>query len=51
MATKPVTAADREITFSARLTAGSHRLAPVFLTADGDEVGAYYSVVTTRKVK
>jgi arylsulfatase B len=45
IATKPVTAADTAITFTTKLTAGSHRLAPVFVTADGDEVGAYYTVV------
>ncbi len=28
------------------LTLGSHELAPVFRTADGNEVGAYYAVVT-----
>ncbi len=43
---KPVSAADTQIAFTASLTAGSHQLAPVFITADGDEVGAYYAVVT-----
>ncbi|MBL9212787.1 MAG: arylsulfatase [Opitutaceae bacterium] len=46
IASAPVRAADTAVAFTATLTAGSHRLAPVFLTADGDEVGAYYAVVT-----
>ena len=42
---KPVTESDREISFKAKLSAGSHRLAPVFHTRNG-EVGAYYTIVT-----
>lgn len=45
--TRPVTAADVQITFQATLAAGSHQLAPVFTTARGDELGAYYAVVTS----
>lgn len=44
--TKPVGATDTHVTFTAKLTAGSHQLAPVFTTADGSEVGAYYTIVT-----
>lgn len=44
--TQPVHPGDKEITFTTTLTAGSHQLAPVFITADGNEVGAYYAVVT-----
>jgi arylsulfatase B len=46
IASAPVRATDTAVAFTTTLTAGSHRLAPVFLTADGDEVGAYYAVVT-----
>ncbi len=45
-ATLPVSATDTHVTFTTTLAAGSHQLAPVFTTADGDEVGAYYTVVT-----
>jgi arylsulfatase A-like enzyme len=48
VATKSVTAADKQISFIATLPAGSHRLAPVFIATDGQEVGAYYTVVTKR---
>lgn len=43
---QPVRATDTAISFTTTLPAGSHQLAPVFLTADGHEVGAYYTVVT-----
>jgi arylsulfatase A-like enzyme len=46
LGTKPVTANDTHVTFTAKLTAGSHQLAPIFMTAKGDELGAYYAVVT-----
>jgi arylsulfatase B len=46
IALKPVRDGDTAVTFAATLAAGSHRLAPVFRTADGHEVGAYYAVVT-----
>ena len=42
--TKPVSETDTHITFTAELTKGSHKLAPVFLHDKG-EVGAYYTVV------
>jgi len=42
---QPVSGGDIQITFTATLTAGSHQLAPVFITATGDEVGAYYTIV------
>ena len=41
----PVTARDRKVTFTAGLTSGSHRLAPVFITEQGGEIGAYYVIV------
>lgn len=44
--TKPVRAEDREVTFTTALAAGSHELAPVFVDAEGHEVGAYYAIVT-----
>ncbi|WP_411825532.1 arylsulfatase [Luteolibacter sp. AS25] len=44
--TKPVSEGDTNITFTAELTKGSHQLAPVFTTADGKEVGAYYLIVS-----
>jgi len=44
--TKPVEADDRDVTFTATLTAGSYQLAPVFVDAEGNEVGAYYAIVT-----
>jgi len=43
--TKPVAAGDTHIDFEVELKAGSHTLAPVFHTPQG-EVGAFYSVVT-----
>ena len=46
LATSPVRATDTAVAFTTTLTAGSHQLAPVFTTADGHEVGAYYAVVT-----
>lgn len=46
VASTPVRATDTAVSFTTTLTAGSHQLAPVFQTADGHEVGAYYTVVT-----
>ena len=46
LASVPVRATDTAVTFATTLAAGSHQLAPVFRTADGHEVGAYYAVVT-----
>jgi len=34
------------VRFTVPLEAGSHQLAPVFRTADGDELGAFYCTVT-----
>ena len=42
---KPVQSRDRQITFTTNLAAGSHQLAPVFISADDHEVGAYYAVI------
>jgi len=41
---KPVGEKDTRITFTAKLTKGSHQLSPVFLTDKG-EIGAYYVTV------
>jgi hypothetical protein len=46
LGTKPVSATDTHVTFNTAFTAGSHQLAPVFTAASGDELGAYYVVVT-----
>jgi hypothetical protein len=46
--TKPVQPGDKEVTFTTRLTAGSHQLAPVFTDAAGNEIGAYYAIITQR---
>lgn len=43
--TKPVQQGDREVTFTAQLTAGSHQLAPTFVDAAGNEIGAYYTII------
>jgi arylsulfatase B len=43
---QPVRPTDTAVNFTTTLAAGSHRLAPVFVSADGHEVGAYYAVVT-----
>ena len=45
---KPVTAEDKQISFTVELKVGSYELSPVFITAQGDEVGAYYAVVTRK---
>jgi arylsulfatase B len=36
---------DRSITFTTELTSGSHQLAPVFIDAKGNEIGAYYAII------
>lgn len=46
--TLPVSSTDRYITFTTELAAGSHQLAPFFTTSAGDELGAYYTIVTTK---
>ena len=46
IATKPIPEGATEVTFAVNLTQGSHELAPVFSTADGKEVGAYYLTVS-----
>jgi arylsulfatase B len=48
LARKPVSGDDTAITFTTDLPAGSHRLAPVFLTRKGGEVGAFYAVVSKK---
>ncbi len=44
-----VSHADTSVTFTTSLAAGSHRLAPIFVTSSGDELGAYYAIV--RKIR
>lgn len=46
LAIAPVAATDKSIDFTVELSAGSHRLAPVFVSESGDELGAYYATVT-----
>jgi len=43
--TKPVQSGDKEVTFTAQLTAGSHQLAPIFVDDAGNEIGAYYAII------
>lgn len=43
----PVAANAKEVVFTAKLEAGSHQLAPVFLDSQGNEIGAYYAVIET----
>jgi arylsulfatase A-like enzyme len=43
---KPLPDGAKEITFTTTLTSGSHRLAPIFTDASGNQVGAYYAIVT-----
>ena len=40
-----VAATDKAVTFKVALTKGSHELSPIFHTADGGTVGAYYVIV------
>ena len=47
-ASKPVSANAFEVVFDAKLTKGSHQLAPVFTAANGSEVGCYYTIVTKK---
>jgi hypothetical protein len=42
LAATEVMPSDTEAVFTAELSAGSHTLAPVFTTDDGQEVGCYY---------
>ncbi len=42
---KPVAEEDISITFTAELNKGSIKLAPVFLTEKGGEIGSYYAVI------
>lgn len=46
MKTKPVRQDDRQVSFITKPTAGSYQHAPVFVDAEGNEVGADYTVVT-----
>jgi arylsulfatase A-like enzyme len=42
----PVEQGDSQVIFRVALAAGSHQLSPVFVDAEGHEVGAYYTIVT-----
>ncbi len=42
---KPVQRGNKEVTFTAQLTAGSHQLAPTFVDDAGNEIGAYYASI------
>lgn len=44
--TLPVQPGDKCVTFLTTLSSGSHELSPVFTTADGQELGAYYAIIT-----
>jgi arylsulfatase A-like enzyme len=44
--TRPVTASDTQVSFTAKLGAGSHRLAPYFVTENGEEIGAFFVTVS-----
>ena len=46
IASAPVDGETTRVRFTARLSKGSHQLAPVFIAADGSEIGAYYLIVT-----
>jgi arylsulfatase A-like enzyme len=46
IASKPVDEDDVKAIFTVDLAEGSHELSPVFVTEDGNEVGAFYSIVT-----
>jgi arylsulfatase B len=43
---RPVGDDDVEVSFNVKLEAGSHQLAPIFTTSDGNQIGAYYAVIT-----
>ncbi|NNM29469.1 MAG: hypothetical protein HKO57_08105, partial [Akkermansiaceae bacterium] len=49
VADAPVEDGQTHVTFTADLAKGSHQLSPVFRTAAGKEVGAYYLIVTPAK--
>jgi arylsulfatase A-like enzyme len=44
--TRPLSGGAAEVTFEIELAAGSHELAPFFTDAEGNEIGAYYAVVS-----
>ena len=45
---KSVSASDTQISFTAKLTKGSHQLSPTFILENGKEVGAFFAVVTKK---
>ncbi len=47
IASAPIKDNATKVEFTARLSKGSHQLAPVFLMTDGNEIGAYYLIVRT----
>lgn len=46
LGTRPVAEGATHVDFEVELTEGSHQLAPVFTDAQGNEIGAYYAIVT-----
>jgi arylsulfatase B len=46
LGTRPVAEGATRVDFEVELTEGSHQLAPVFTDAQGNEIGAYYAIVT-----
>jgi arylsulfatase B len=48
IASRPVPADASHVDFDCELSEGSHALSPVFIDAAGNEVGAYYAIVTKR---
>ncbi len=46
---KPVAAGATHVDFEVELTEGPHQLAPVFIDAAGNEIGAYYAIVTKQQ--
>lgn len=45
ISSKPVGEDNVKVTFTVDLAEGSHKLSPVFLTKEGDEIGAFYTIV------
>lgn len=48
LGTLPVPEGATHVDFEVELSAGSHQLAPVFTDARGNEIGAYYAIVTKK---
>jgi arylsulfatase B len=48
IASGPVPKGATHVDFDCELTEGSHELSPIFMDAAGNEVGAYYTIITKR---